>query len=341
MEKFSAYPKIGQYRQVITEVKLRNSYVGKDDNGDPIYDKNIQPPKIKFTGSVKLHGTNAGVGYSVNDGLWVQSRSNIITPENDNFGFARYVEDNKTAFIELFEHILYVNPNLKDENIYIFGEWAGKGIQKSVGISQIEKSFFIFALKIQPKNKSEAYYLPSNYLRDNEHRIYNIEDFLTYELEIDFARPDLVQNKLGEITLSIEKSCPVAKAFGFEGIGEGCVWVANVDGHTYRFKVKGEKHSVSKVKTLAAVDTEKMNSIHDFIEYSVTENRFMQAMNIVFPDGVIDIKKLGEVIRWVVGDVTIEEADVLKESNLEPKDVNKYISNKVRILFFEAYNQVT
>jgi hypothetical protein len=40
---------------------------------------------------------------------------------------------------------------------------------------------------------------------------------------------------------------PVAKAFGFSGIG--IVWSVNVNGTIHRFKVKGELHSSSKVKT--------------------------------------------------------------------------------------------
>jgi hypothetical protein len=215
MKKHSAFPKIGQYRQVIKEVKLRNSYIGKDDNGDPIYDNTITAPIIRFKGTVKLHGTNAGIGHTTEDGLWAQSRGNIITPEEDNFGFARYVNDNKNVFQELIEHVRYVNSNIKlNDAVFIFGEWAGGSIQKGVAISQIEKAFFIFDVKVEPEDGSEAYHLPSDYLRDVDTRIYNIEDFLCYEIEIDFNRPDLVQNKLSEITLAVEELCPVGKFFG-------------------------------------------------------------------------------------------------------------------------------
>jgi len=341
MKKHSAFPKIGQYRQVIKEVKLRNSYIGKDDNGDPIYDNTITAPIIRFKGTVKLHGTNAGIGHTMEGGLWVQSRSNIITPENDNFGFARYVQDNKNVFQELIDHVRYVNPQITlNDAVYIFGEWAGGSIQKGVAISQIEKTFFIFDVKIVPEDGSEAYHLPSDYLSDVEYRIHNIEDFLCYELEIDFNRPDLIQNKLSEITMAVENLCPVGNAFNFEGTGEGVVWVAQVNGHDYRFKVKGEKHSVSKVKTLAKVDTEKVNSIHEFVDYAVTENRFKQGMGIIFPDSDIDIKKMGDIIRWVVNDVKDEESDVLEDNDLTAKDVNKYISAKVRELFLVEYNKV-
>jgi hypothetical protein len=339
MKKHSSFPKIGQFRQVVKEVKLRSAYIGKDINGDAEYDNTLPVPKIIFKGTVKLHGSNGGVAHNQEDGMWAQSRSNIITPENDNFGFAKYMEDNKEAFEELIEHVRYVNPKLKpNDTVIVFGEWAGDKIQKGVAISQIEKSFFIFDIKIIPENGDEAYHLPSDYLRCNDNRIYNIEDYLCYEIEIDFNAPEDVQNKLGEITLAVEKLCPVGKAFGIEGTGEGVVWTATHNGHIYRFKVKGEKHSTSKVKTLAKVDTEKLTNIKEFVEYAVTKNRYEQGIGIVFPDGELDIKKMGDIIRWVVKDIMAEENDVMEDNGLKPKDVNKYISAKVREMFFTDYN---
>ena len=101
-------------------------------------------------------------------------------------------------------------------------------------------------------------------------------------------------------------------------------------------EVKGEKHSSSKVKTLAAVDTEKLENIQSFVEYAVTESRFNQALENVFPnDEPIENKKLGDVIRWVVNDVIKEEMDTMTDNKIEPKDVNKYISSKVREMFFK------
>ena len=44
---------------------------------------------------------------------------------------------------------------------------------------------------------------------------------------------------------------------------------------------------------------------------------------------------MGDVIRWVVNDVLKEEMDTMVANNIEPKDVNKYISTKVREMFFK------
>lgn len=107
------------------------------------------------------------------------------------------------------------------------------------------------------------------------------------------------------------------------------------------FKVKGQKHSVSKAKTLAPVDVEKLNSIKEFVDYAVTEQRFDQAVNeVVGSYEELDVKNIGNLIRWVINDVLEEELDTLTENNLKPKEVNKYISGKTRELFFEKYNSL-
>lgn len=141
----------------------------------------------------------------------------------------------------------------------------------------------------------------------------------------EFGNEDKVVSELNE-DINVEISM----------IGEGIVWSAEFKDIVYRFKVKGERHSSSKVKTLASVDVEKLESIQKFVEYAVTENRFNQAIENVFPNQEpIDTKKLGDVIRWVVNDVIKEEMDTMVENKIEPKEVNKYISSKAREMFFK------
>jgi hypothetical protein len=62
--------------------------------------------------------------------LWAQSRSRFITPEDDNFGFAKWVHKNAEALI----NTLGVGKH--------FGEWWGSGIQRGYGLS--EKRFSLF-----------------------------------------------------------------------------------------------------------------------------------------------------------------------------------------------------
>ena len=344
MKKMIKFPSIDQFRTVVTNVNRHFNFVGLDENGEAIYDPTLPKPTLKFKGTVKLHGTNAGVSYNAKESMWAQSRENIITPEHDNAGFAFFAHTHETEFLRMFFDVAAKEDiDLHKNTISIYGEWAGKGIQKGVGISEIPKSFFIFGVKITPHTETEeelkenpAYWVDGSYLRNNEVKIFNIEDFPTYEMEIDFNMPQLVQNDLADLTIAVEEQCPVANHFGAVGIGEGVVWTCEFKGVVHRFKVKGEKHSSSKVKTLASVDIEKLNSISDFITYAVTESRFNQALENTFPNNEpIDVKKMGDLIRWVVNDVIKEESDTLAKNGLEPKDVNKYVSAAVREMFFK------
>jgi hypothetical protein len=345
MKKMIKFPSIEQFRTIIATVLRQYNFAGLDENGDAIYDTTKPKPTLTFKGTVKLHGTNAAVSGNLSDGIWAQSRENIITPEKDNAGFAFFVESNKELFTELIATVFTKNEiDMLENTVTIYGEWAGGNIQKGVGVTNIEKSFFIFGVKVTPHTTTEeeakvkpAYWVDYSYLKSPENRIFNIDDYQTWTMDIDFNMPQLVQNKLSELTLAVEEECPVAKAFGFPNtIGEGIVWSTNLNGNVHRFKVKGEKHSSSKVKTLAAVDTEKLESIQSFVEYAVTESRFNQALENVFPnDEPIENKKLGDVIRWVVNDVIKEEMDTMVDNKIEPKDVNKYISSKVRDMFFK------
>ena len=343
MKKHISYPKISQFRNIVSTINREIEYTGLDEEGNAIYDKSIEKPTLTFKGTVKLHGTNASVCFNSIDGFWIQSRQNIITPGNDNAGFAFFAESHKVEFCSLIDEI--VKENQIDTNIYtvsIYGEWAGRGIQKSVGISELDKAFYVFGVKISKPQDEEfnAYWLDSSNVKNTDCRIFNVEDYETYSIDVDFNMPQLAQNKFAEITEQVEKECPISKAFGINnGLGEGVVWSVEYKGNIHRFKVKGDKHSVSKVKKLANVDVEKLENVQSFISYAVTENRFNQAIENTFGKEDLDVKKMGLLIKWVINDITSEEMDTMMVNNLEPKDVNKYISNKVREMFFKAQNE--
>ena len=86
--------------------------------------------KELVTVTEKMDGTNACI--IVEDGLiaGVQSRKRLITPENDNYGFAAWVQINSVELVKLGDG-------------YHYGEWAGLGIQKNPH-NLAEKVFFLF-----------------------------------------------------------------------------------------------------------------------------------------------------------------------------------------------------
>jgi len=77
----------------------------------------------------KIDGTNACVAIDDSGNIYAGSRNRWITPEADNFGFARWVQDHK-------EELLKLGPGRH------YGEWWGAGIQRRYGLT--EKKFSLF-----------------------------------------------------------------------------------------------------------------------------------------------------------------------------------------------------
>jgi len=231
------------------------------------------------------------------------------------------------------------NVDLTKFNITVYGEWAGGSIQKGVGINGMPKRFFVFGAKVSQIDATEDfknYWIDYSSIQDNDNGIYNITQFPVWTIDIDFENAALSQPTLSDLTIKVEEECPVAKFFGVSGIGEGIVWTAYLDNQDLRFKVKGEKHSSSKVKTLAPVDIEKLNSVKEFVEYALTKSRFDQAIQSVFGiDQGVDDKRFGEVLKWLMGDIIKEETETMKNSGIEPKDITSGVAKTARAWFVE------
>ena len=81
--------------------------------------------------SEKIDGTNACV-YIGEDGEFLTgSRTRWITPEDDNYGFAKWAMTHK-------EELLALGPGRH------FGEWWGSGCQRGYGLTNGEKRFSLF-----------------------------------------------------------------------------------------------------------------------------------------------------------------------------------------------------
>jgi len=312
------YSSIGQYRNLVKDVQYA-------------YQEAL--PKLKMTGTVKVHGTNASVVICPDLSQYPQSRNNILTIENDNAGFATWHHGKRSAFADLASAIDSVCGIEQDDTIVIYGEWAGKGVQKGVAVSEVDKFFYVFGVKVIDIDGTDSWLddYPSMKHGDD---IIDARDIWTKEIVIDFGVPEKSQNELIDITMAVEAECPVGKYFGVSGVGEGVVWEHITDeGVRFSCKVKGEKHSSSKVKKLASVNVEKMNSIDAFVNYAVTENRLKQGFLEVC-NNEPDRGLLGKFIKWVSSDVAKEESDTLSASGLTMKDVGGTLSKRARNWFF-------
>jgi hypothetical protein len=77
----------------------------------------------------KIDGTNAQIYIGEDGEFLVGSRTRWITPDSDNYGFARWATDHK-------EELMKLGPGAH------FGEWWGLGIQRGYGMK--EKVFSLF-----------------------------------------------------------------------------------------------------------------------------------------------------------------------------------------------------
>lgn len=80
----------------------------------------------------KIDGTNAAVIITEDGEIGAQSRKRLITPKDDNFGFARWVAEHADALKEI------LGPGRH------FGEWWGSGIQRGYGLTKGDKRFSLF-----------------------------------------------------------------------------------------------------------------------------------------------------------------------------------------------------
>ena len=342
MHKFNS---IEQFRNVIRNVRENSSYHGK-----PI-------PTITFEGTVKLHGTNAGVRVYA-DRVQAQSRERLISIADDNAGFAQFAAKNEDAFAILVGYIASVEntyPDI-DGRYTIFGEWCGGNIQSKVGLNKLDKHFVIFNVydHVLEKYISRAWMdraishreIPGQMLSIlNDAKIHLIKEIPSHTITIDFTQPEQYIEELERLTLAVEESCPWTVYRGAEGIGEGIVWVKadDIGDNRYWFKTKGVKHQgkdQSKVKTLN-VDPVKTAKMRELVDVLTPEWRLEQGVTYLRENGyTLDQKATGQYLQWVMKDILKEEQDTIAANDFAWKELTGAITTKARDFYFRALNEV-
>lgn len=79
----------------------------------------------------KIDGTNACIKITPEGDFYTGSRTRWITPQDDNFGFSKWANENKEELMKLGEGLH-------------FGEWWGSGIQRGYNLPKGEKRFSLF-----------------------------------------------------------------------------------------------------------------------------------------------------------------------------------------------------
>jgi len=291
-------------------------------------------PTLSYRAKIKLDGTNAGVQIFSDGRVAAQSRTQIITPDNDNMGFANWVDRN----IEFFSNLA------SSEHLTIFGEWCGKGVQKRTAISKIDrKVFVIFAIQSGGVNGQIAKLeIDPEKIRDlvPKHPDLFILPFYGDTIPLNFSDKEQLKAQaeiLNQKVQEIEAIDPwVKETFEIEGLGEGLVFYPEASDTVERlsysellFKAKGEKHQVVKTKKPVQIDPEKVKSIDEFVNLFVTPNRLEQGV-IEACNGEFEMKKMGEFLKWLTGDVKKESIAELERAQLTWQEVNKPVMKAAR-----------
>lgn len=276
------------------------------------------PQRLRFRGTVKLHGTNAAIGQLVREGgLFPQSRSRLIEIDCDNHGFAAFVAAGsmgKTSKLQvLFERVRRLLPLEKAEgSVHLFGEWAGKGVQKAVAVSTMPKFFSIFAVWVD-----DAFVDMSTLqdIHDVDAGIYNVFQFGEYFAELD--RFDVLSStkELEKTTNDVSEACPAGLFLGTTGKGEGIVWTCLEcpNDPNLWFKTKGKEFSseAPAIRGNSSLET----AASEFAAATLVPWRLEQAEAFAFEKTGCIKARIPLIIQWVVDDALREEGqDVPAES---------------------------
>lgn len=307
------------------------------------YPELLQPGgnTVTYRAKVKLHGTNAGVRIDADKTVTAFSRTSIVTPENDNAGFAKWVQSNRGAFADMAQY---------KKDVVIYGEWCGPGIQKGVVVNRLQdKVFAIFAVRflnddvddvmeVEPfeleafkQGVPGAYVLP--WYADGETVSVN------WDLSAEELQP--VLDRINECVSEVERCDPwVEKTFGVKGTGEGLVYYPQRPHCGYKafenlaFKAKGEQHKVIAGTKPVQADPIVAANAQSFAEMVVTPARFEQGVRAVNNgELVFDMKNVGRFLAWVSDDVTKETSVEREAAGLELRTAVKACCDKARSMY--------
>lgn len=308
------------------------------ENGRTVVDKVIQtcmPEGVdtcEIEATPKLHGTCSAIVKHSQDGpITFQSRSRIITADDDNAAFAATMQKNMDQVHCIFSEIQAVNNGVYP--IIVYGEWCGKGIQKNVALNQVEKCFVIFKI-VLGRDQEGGWVNMNDYAHIQAPPIIrNIREVAPYIFTIKKQSVKEDMKAIDAVVQKIDAQCPYAlQLFGASGHGEGLVLrPMTIHSSDYWWKQKGESHQISRPKTHLAADSHKAEK--EFALQHVTFERLLSAKEALHID--TSNKEIKEVMKhfskiagWVVDDIKREETFSGKDENA----TKKAITTRVREL---------
>ncbi|RPA92386.1 hypothetical protein L873DRAFT_1817708 [Choiromyces venosus 120613-1] len=307
------------------------------------------PAKAEFRGTVKIHGTNATLVFRDCDNLadvTIQSRNKVLVvglANGDNHGTAEFLAG---VPLERLAQLVFGEKKAKFKTMVIAGEFAGKGVMKGVGISQLERFFMVFNICIddlwQDMGRHPGVALP-------QYRVFNIMQYKTFRVTINlYTDTTAVEHQMMTYTQDIGHECPVAKALGGSGPGEGIVWtmLVPIRHHNRRilgFKTKDERFLGTAYAPRIPPQTPVANTmiaeesntpVDDFVNYAVGERRLEQGVEYMMEMGIpLKMENVNRFNRWVINDTLKEESEQMKDLKVHPTFICVKIGNLAGVWF--------
>ncbi|MDX9722955.1 MAG: RNA ligase family protein, partial [Myxococcota bacterium] len=270
VQRHQAFPDIGLLHNVVKRCRLHGAM-----------------PPLMYRAKIKLHGTNSAVQLEGTQVL-AQSRSAMLDASNGLYGFREWVERNKDVLrgripvsearhasasvagasdapaqrCEGLARANECNELLDAQNLTLFGEWCGLGIQRGVALSKLDRKVWAVFAALVSKGEHRQFEVRPEVLAtllpehpdifvlpwfSEDAGASMVEELLEFDTEMEGTVA-----RINQLVQRVEQEDPwVKQTFGLSGTGEGLVWYprdpASIpDGVDYQellFKSKGGKHA--------------------------------------------------------------------------------------------------
>lgn len=284
----------------------------------------------------KLHGTNSAIVLTVRDSkiesYYAQSRNRVLSEEEDNYGFYKFV-------YEEFQVPELISSIGSDYDLIIYGEWVGKGIQHGVGLSDLETRYFvIFDIHVAVLDTSVVVPLPealrlqmiykTTICNEKVHSVVN-----RFEGRVIVKNNDLVGmvDQLQSIANTYALNSPMSAFLGKEGRGEGIV--CTIPNTSIIFKIKGDDYSnrTNEPKTTFSKEVGVSIEVIDFINQERLDQGIAYLKEMLIP---LELKSIPLLLEYSMKDMEEEYGSpfTFKEK--------KYISNRIVTNYKEYLNNI-
>jgi len=282
---------------------------------------------VLWRSKIKIHGTHAAIDYS-NGEMKPYSRSREVTLEEDNCGFAAWV---RGAALDL------------TEDLTIYGEWAGRGIQKGAAVCKLpDRYFFIYTVHKHGLNEYNEEY-SEWVIEPNEiaglvspHPNVVILPWYSQEFLYAWCYSDF-ESAVSKTTDEVDKRDPfIFERFGIDGPGEGLVWYQITKSHDERpkmFKSKGKTHE-EKVKK-ERIDHDNHQLVVNFVAPYLTAHRLEKIAFGVNQSNEYSLPLMGSFLQALTRDVLEEAAGEMEAIGVSKKEANKVINRIVKGWYLE------